>query len=536
MANSDQEIIDDTTDGPSKIPTPKAPSPKSTVSKQASPVAFNPIANAIESHILTSQTSLQSKKTVDTSKKTTDTSKKMPNIAQELAMNRNNSRTLSPGALTFSPSPVTKPLLETVGNNSTTKNGDNQTKVKQKSKPRSKPKPKPKQDTTKKASLTSTTGAEVKDPSSQIKQVKISSLLSSDELKIESPKLSPKDVSSVSSKTSISKLLSNPGDLTVTKSTTQNTVQTNISKPPKKTTTSPAAKKSPTVVTSGSEQSTATSKKKTVTVNKPALKRTKSNSATSGSNQASSTSAKKSLTPSASKASKSKSATSLDSIKKKSTVKKATDNDKKKSAISPATTSVTTATPALPEQSKLAAPPTIANPSILSTIPSKPKPNNEKNSAISIVNIPLYSSSSNEYLDENGTVTFNLFKILKENEPKLDPKSEMELKRKRLFDEEAEAKEGTTDIDDDEDMENNEDIGLTEEQPKKKAHPMKGKNLIGKYDFEDPFIDDSEMLWEEQRASTKDGFFVFFGPLIAKGQSASFERADGTMKRGGIKK
>ena len=64
---------------------------------------------------------------------------------------------------------------------------------------------------------------------------------------------------------------------------------------------------------------------------------------------------------------------------------------------------------------------------------------------------------------------------------------------------------------------------------------MKGRSLIGKYDTEDPFIDDSELLWEEQRVATKDGFFVYFGPLIEKGQYASFERVNGTMKRGGIK-
>lgn len=71
--------------------------------------------------------------------------------------------------------------------------------------------------------------------------------------------------------------------------------------------------------------------------------------------------------------------------------------------------------------------------------------------------------------------------------------------------------------------------------PKKKSHPNKGKSLIGKYDTEDPFIDDTELLWEEQRAATKDGFFVYFGPLIEKGHYASLERADGTMKRGGVK-
>lgn len=38
--------------------------------------------------------------------------------------------------------------------------------------------------------------------------------------------------------------------------------------------------------------------------------------------------------------------------------------------------------------------------------------------------------------------------------------------------------------------------------------------IEGKYDLNDPFIDDSEMLWEEQAVSTKDGFFVYSGPLV----------------------
>lgn len=34
------------------------------------------------------------------------------------------------------------------------------------------------------------------------------------------------------------------------------------------------------------------------------------------------------------------------------------------------------------------------------------------------------------------------------------------------------------------------------------------------YDREDDFVDDSEMLWEEQAAASKDGFFVYSGPLV----------------------
>jgi len=102
------------------------------------------------------------------------------------------------------------------------------------------------------------------------------------------------------------------------------------------------------------------------------------------------------------------------------------------------------------------------------------------------------------------------------------------------------------DIDDDEDDEDDEkDEKDEDDQPDQNAAPQqaqqpqridgrklqKGKPKIGQYDKEDPFIDDSEMVWEEQRASTKDGFFVFYGPLIEEGKSAKIERADGTIKR-----
>jgi len=40
-------------------------------------------------------------------------------------------------------------------------------------------------------------------------------------------------------------------------------------------------------------------------------------------------------------------------------------------------------------------------------------------------------------------------------------------------------------------------------------------------------------MFEEQAAATKDGFFVYSGPLIPVGEKVSVERADGTTKRGG---
>jgi hypothetical protein len=50
------------------------------------------------------------------------------------------------------------------------------------------------------------------------------------------------------------------------------------------------------------------------------------------------------------------------------------------------------------------------------------------------------------------------------------------------------------------------------------------------YDKDDDFVDDSEMLWEEQAAASKDGFFVYSGPLIPEVPKPA--ASDGPPKRG----
>jgi hypothetical protein len=57
--------------------------------------------------------------------------------------------------------------------------------------------------------------------------------------------------------------------------------------------------------------------------------------------------------------------------------------------------------------------------------------------------------------------------------------------------------------------------------PKKARSKRKYQDV---YDKDDPFIDDSEMLWEQQAAASKDGFFVYSGPLIPEGEKAQIER------------
>lgn len=75
------------------------------------------------------------------------------------------------------------------------------------------------------------------------------------------------------------------------------------------------------------------------------------------------------------------------------------------------------------------------------------------------------------------------------------------------------------------------------------------RKKVEEYDRDDPFVDDSEMAWQEQAAASKDGFFVYSGPLVPEGEKVSVERfvfclfrvsisllilhsADGTIKRG----
>ncbi|KAH3903353.1 Hpc2p SCDLUD_000982 [Saccharomycodes ludwigii] len=216
--------------------------------------------------------------------------------------------------------------------------------------------------------------------------------------------------------------------------------------------------------------------------------------------------------------------------------------------------------------------------------------NNIGNGVI-VVNIPLYTTEDNNYLDENGQVVFNFTQIINDYNKKHHPKAtgnknvNAKLAGKRnllnvlenknnsnknadgeddlgeLLDDELSGGDlddltGDDDVDDDEDADEEVNDGYHDPgnignsklskmimgtggnntpNSKKQPHPNKGKSRIGKYDIDDPFIDDSELLWEEQRAATKDGFFVFSGPLIEKGHYASFERIDGTMKRGGVR-
>ncbi|KAI6081722.1 hypothetical protein F4821DRAFT_18984 [Hypoxylon rubiginosum] len=64
--------------------------------------------------------------------------------------------------------------------------------------------------------------------------------------------------------------------------------------------------------------------------------------------------------------------------------------------------------------------------------------------------------------------------------------------------------------------------------------PVKKKRHFkeDEYDKDDDFVDDSEMLWEEQAAASRDGFFVYSGPLVPEVEKPESGRGDGLPKRG----
>jgi hypothetical protein len=56
-----------------------------------------------------------------------------------------------------------------------------------------------------------------------------------------------------------------------------------------------------------------------------------------------------------------------------------------------------------------------------------------------------------------------------------------------------------------------------------KKVPRKRKMKEDEYDKDDGFVDDTELLWEEQAAATNDGFFVYSGPLVPEGEKPTLD-------------
>ncbi|KAH7015161.1 hypothetical protein EDB80DRAFT_568050 [Ilyonectria destructans] len=68
--------------------------------------------------------------------------------------------------------------------------------------------------------------------------------------------------------------------------------------------------------------------------------------------------------------------------------------------------------------------------------------------------------------------------------------------------------------------------------PDAQAKPKKKRNFKeDQYDVDDDFVDDSELLWEAQAAASRDGFFVYSGPLVPEVEKPAAGH-DGPVKRG----
>ncbi|KAK4192236.1 hypothetical protein QBC35DRAFT_447547 [Podospora australis] len=67
------------------------------------------------------------------------------------------------------------------------------------------------------------------------------------------------------------------------------------------------------------------------------------------------------------------------------------------------------------------------------------------------------------------------------------------------------------------------------------AKPVRKKRNFkeDEYDKDDDFVDDSEMLWEEQAAASRDGFFVYCGPLIPEVEKPVTPEGPAKRGRGG---
>jgi hypothetical protein len=65
--------------------------------------------------------------------------------------------------------------------------------------------------------------------------------------------------------------------------------------------------------------------------------------------------------------------------------------------------------------------------------------------------------------------------------------------------------------------------GRTGTESGAKKIPRKRKMKEDEYDKDDGFVDDSELLWEEQAAAANDGFFVYSGPLVPEGEKPALD-------------
>ncbi|KAI1856525.1 uncharacterized protein JN550_013766 [Neoarthrinium moseri] len=89
-------------------------------------------------------------------------------------------------------------------------------------------------------------------------------------------------------------------------------------------------------------------------------------------------------------------------------------------------------------------------------------------------------------------------------------------------------------VDESDNEDSNVEMGGTSgpDKPDGKIKKKKRHFKEDEYDRDDDFVDDSEMLWEEQAAASRDGFFVYSGPLVPEPEKPEPGRGEGRPARG----
>lgn len=163
-------------------------------------------------------------------------------------------------------------------------------------------------------------------------------------------------------------------------------------------------------------------------------------------------------------------------------------------------------------------------------VTSVPKPINPSSAIINI----LINSTTNAQTVNDETVNYNIKNLISEEGNLVLDYTQLlssehhqqhllqQLQEQQDDDdddvEESEAEEEENDDDSDDVFSDGEEKQPSEKVPKKRVSKFKGKAMIGKYDLEDPFIDNSEDQVEERKQHGEEGvgFFVFFGEFNSK--------------------
>ena len=147
----------------------------------------------------------------------------------------------------------------------------------------------------------------------------------------------------------------------------------------------------------------------------------------------------------------------------------------------------------------------------------KAKPGEEAQAPTIILNIPIQSGETNKYVNfmRLAEDRYGWDALHPRQAANRDRKARIAAAAASLEKVESGRESGDEMSVDLSDVEgSNPDNGGTS-NPDAQAKPKKKRNFKeDQYDVDDDFVDDSELLWEAQAAASRDGFFVYSGPLV----------------------